>query len=216
MVIIYAGPEKKPFIIHKEVACLYSPVLRAAFESSFVEGQTQKYNLEDVKPEVFNLFMQWLYGKKFTPCLSKAELDSIRPSANGRNIDIPTTKKLNEHIENLVYLWVTADYLQIPVLQNYIVDEIEHTRKEYGLIAYKSFGFLYDEVSPDACVRKILLEHSVRFLHPHAFMYGGALLPKQMLLDHIVEEKLARLQPLLPDPFSNREEFKRRFHVPDE
>lgn len=61
MVQIYVGPEKeagggidrlgrrdKPLNVHKEVACYYSPVFRAAFNSKFKEGTGQWYRLEDV------------------------------------------------------------------------------------------------------------------------------------------------------------------------
>lgn len=46
-----------------EFACHYSPVLKAAFNSSFLEGQTQTYRLEDISPSAFRLLVQWLYGQ---------------------------------------------------------------------------------------------------------------------------------------------------------
>ncbi|TVY41599.1 hypothetical protein LOCC1_G007765 [Lachnellula occidentalis] len=57
----------KTFVVHKEFACHYSPVLKAAFNSDFIEGQTQTYVLEDIGPygiETFTLFVKWLYTQK--------------------------------------------------------------------------------------------------------------------------------------------------------
>ncbi|KAE9381274.1 hypothetical protein N431DRAFT_457876 [Stipitochalara longipes BDJ] len=45
--IIGEKDESTKFTIHKEVGCCHSKVLDAAFNSDFVEGQTQTYRLED-------------------------------------------------------------------------------------------------------------------------------------------------------------------------
>jgi BTB/POZ domain len=51
-------PSMETFKIHKEVACLYSPVLKAALNSQFIEGQTQTYTIDDTTKEVFQLLIQ--------------------------------------------------------------------------------------------------------------------------------------------------------------
>jgi BTB/POZ domain len=63
--LIGTGDTPKKFIMHKERVCYYSPVLNAAFNSTFIEGQTQTYRLEDTSPSAFRLFTQWIYGQKF-------------------------------------------------------------------------------------------------------------------------------------------------------
>ena len=52
-----SNPSKK-FIIHKEFACYVSPVFDAAFNSNFVEGQTQTYKLDDTTPRAFQPLTQ--------------------------------------------------------------------------------------------------------------------------------------------------------------
>jgi hypothetical protein len=69
--------EKEAFVIQKEVAVLYSQVFKAAFNSDFVEGQTQTYNLEGANIEAFSLVVQWLYGEAFPPFLTQEEIDSL-------------------------------------------------------------------------------------------------------------------------------------------
>lgn len=47
-------------------------MLRAAFNSSFIEGQTQTYRLEDIDPAAFRLFVQWLYSQKIDLYIDEA------------------------------------------------------------------------------------------------------------------------------------------------
>jgi hypothetical protein len=47
-----------------EFACHHSPVLKAAFNSSFIEGQTQTYRLEDMLPSAFRLLAKWFYSER--------------------------------------------------------------------------------------------------------------------------------------------------------
>ncbi|KAH6671118.1 hypothetical protein B0J14DRAFT_595375 [Halenospora varia] len=71
------SPDQKSFIIHKEVACFHSPVLNAALNSEFIEGQTQTYTLEDTTPGSFRLLMQWLYGGEFKVSQLSADLATM-------------------------------------------------------------------------------------------------------------------------------------------
>lgn len=50
--------------VHKEFAIYHSPVLKAAFNSNFIEGKTQEYGLHDINEEVARLLTTWLYTQK--------------------------------------------------------------------------------------------------------------------------------------------------------
>jgi BTB/POZ domain len=56
------GASMETFLIHKEFACRGSAVFEKAFNSAFIEGQTQTYKLEDVTPNTFRFFSEWLYS----------------------------------------------------------------------------------------------------------------------------------------------------------
>jgi hypothetical protein len=60
-----------------------------------VEGQTQELELEDIQPQAFNIFVNWLYTQEIKDVHGK----------------IPTKNKLCE-------LWILADRFLIPKLQN--------------------------------------------------------------------------------------------------
>jgi hypothetical protein len=59
LVTLFAGQneEAKSFLIHKDFACHYSPVLKAALNSSFIEGQTQSYRMEEDNHEAVHLLI---------------------------------------------------------------------------------------------------------------------------------------------------------------
>ncbi|CZT46406.1 uncharacterized protein RSE6_06830 [Rhynchosporium secalis] len=58
------GNDREDFSVHKEFACQGSPVLKAAFNSPFIEGITQTYELDDVRPAVFRMCVTWIYRQK--------------------------------------------------------------------------------------------------------------------------------------------------------
>lgn len=59
MVTLYAGdkPDAKSFLVHSSFAIHYSPVLKAAFGSDFIEGKTQEYRLDEESEETVRLLI---------------------------------------------------------------------------------------------------------------------------------------------------------------
>jgi hypothetical protein len=119
-----------------------------------------------------------------------------------------------------VYLWVLADYLQMPRLQNLAVDGLEHPSLKWGTTGYRALHYLYENVPAGAALRQLILEHCVPFVDQSVYQSHPHLFPKQMLVDLIVarklKEELNRAQLPQPDPFTDRAEFIKRFHVPED
>jgi hypothetical protein len=97
LVTFVVGPAKKEFVVHKSFACHASPVLRAAFNSDFVEGQTQRYALEDTTEDTFRLFSEWIYTQNIY--------------WDGESMETPASSSLPR-------VWVLAEKLLVPKLQN--------------------------------------------------------------------------------------------------
>ena len=59
VVKLYAGEDEtqKPLNLHKQIACYYSPVFKAAFNSQFKEGETQTYKLSDTGQRAVRLLI---------------------------------------------------------------------------------------------------------------------------------------------------------------
>jgi hypothetical protein len=197
---------------------LYSPVLRAAFNSNLVEGQTQTYILEDFTTRAFQLVVQWLYRQLITPPVTREESSLCR--AKGRlpltPQDYDITRKIDYRSYDLISVWLIADYLQIPRLQNYVVDQMDQLRLHFQTIPVRWISVLYDDVPRGAAIRELAFEQCVRFIPDRWYEKYTELFPKQYLLDHVIWYKRSLHNKSQPNPFKDRAEFKRRFHVPEE
>lgn len=103
-VTFIVGKEAQKFTVHKNLATHYSPFFEKAFNSGFVEGQTQEMVLEDVEADIFGYVVNWLYTQKI-----------IHPD--------------DEEIQLLEFakLWVLAGRFLIPRLQNKAIRRIGKT-----------------------------------------------------------------------------------------
>jgi hypothetical protein len=169
MVTFLIGPEPSPkkFIVHKEIACRHSGVFDAAFNSEFIEGQTQTYRLEDTSEEVFRMLVQWMYGK---------QLDLI--SLEGKVVIVKEDLTQDMH---LAELWVLADRLGMPWLQNRILDHIDHIRRQTNSMPTATFHYVYDNTASGSPLRKYFVWICAMDLNPAVFTEVMDQFPKSML-----------------------------------
>ncbi|KAN0103413.1 hypothetical protein V8E51_011726 [Hyaloscypha variabilis] len=109
---IGTGRARKLFLVHKTLACNASPVLKAAFNSTFVEGQTQIYTMEDIGPDVFESLVRWLYTRNLIHEFYTISNLYYKPDKQ------ELRRGLHECAQRLAGLWVLADRLLIPRLQD--------------------------------------------------------------------------------------------------
>ena len=99
------GPIKE-FLVHENLLCGASPVLKAAFQGHFVEIGTKSMTIKGLDSEMVNELLRWLYRGKRLP------------------------EKLNTEAAerlwycNMVRLSVVADIYQIEGLEDEIVDRL--------------------------------------------------------------------------------------------
>ncbi|KAE9381303.1 hypothetical protein N431DRAFT_314515, partial [Stipitochalara longipes BDJ] len=167
--IIGKEGDTTPFLIHKEVACAHSKVLNAAFNSNFIEGQTQTYKLEDTIEAAFKLFMQWLYSQKLVLTALDNKLDY------SKLIIGPDTK-------SLTYLWVLADKLEMPALQNTALRAIQEISLRAEKIHTSTYPWLYKNTAPDSPLRRYSVA-KLATLNVDKFAEKSKNFPKQMLVD---------------------------------
>ena len=116
-----------------EFACHYSPVLRAAFEREFNEGQIKPFRLEETEPSAFRLFVKYLYSERLE---IQAEEDSNEENVEDGHDDgdaaaaaAGAADEDNDDDEEgyrargleLAHLWVLCQSLLIPRLQNAVI-----------------------------------------------------------------------------------------------
>ncbi|KAK5691973.1 hypothetical protein LTR97_011144 [Elasticomyces elasticus] len=111
--IILAGEDKVPFIVHTGTLRAKSEFLDAAFQREWLEGQSKTVNLPEVRPEIFELYATWSYfGRINIEALRLAmTMIAIKP-APPLPRDTPEQWNMwSRGILSLIQLYVAADFL---------------------------------------------------------------------------------------------------------
>lgn len=89
-------------------------------------------DLYEVKPEIFGIFVNWLYTQEIMS--GDGEAPSVR---------------------SLVYLWLLADRILVSSLQNQAIDLIERTRQQKGndRLPSEIFPIIYDNTNVNSGLR---------------------------------------------------------------
>jgi len=197
MVTFIIGKEALKFQVHKDFACHYSPVFRAAFENDrFIEGETQTYTLVDVKQGVFHHLVNWLYSQRLDIDLENLE-DEERV----------------ESLRDLVELWVLGDRLFIPALQNQAMHLLFSVSKS---IDYPTnvLHYIYKNTQRDSTLRMFMVKDCAYGVGSSDFRLHQKDYPREMLLE-VVE----MFMDAIPDDFHD-EQFLgmdvKHFEVPEE
>jgi hypothetical protein len=156
--IIGKGEISKTFIIHKAVACAHSPVLLAAFNGPFIEGQTQTYRLEDTSPSVFPFLVQWMYTQRIKLLTHIEESGESRGSSDpGPGHDEICRKQDTLFVD----LWVLGDQLLMDGLQNYIMRQMQRVGHVCGVMAADIYHSIYAQTSSDSPLRRLIVDQCI-------------------------------------------------------
>ncbi|KAF4634390.1 hypothetical protein G7Y89_g3724 [Cudoniella acicularis] len=158
LVTFLVDPEGKEFKVHREFAVYHSPVLSAAFNSDLIEGQTQTYRLPEVSPGAFTLFVQFIYRGNVIafPILPKIDGET-ESEIKRRRDDLRISGE-----RNLVELWVLAEKLLMPPLQNHVMDVLVHKK----LLPTHCISYIYENTSVNSGLRIYLSSQVACFLLP--------------------------------------------------
>lgn len=196
MVKLYAGdsPEAEGFVVHREWACQASPVLKAAFNSEFIEGQTQEYRLHvpDIEDNVVQLLVAWIYTQR----IELAQLD-IDPR-------LREEQTFAVHSSYLVKLWVLSDKLLMPQLQNLAISRLHDICEFEKANPMSMLKYIYKNTAEESPLRKYVLARcaaatlSARFFKdpdrfPPEFLIDLVLLLKRNMPKEINEALLGRI-----------------------
>ena len=113
-IVIFVGSSRQKFVVHKSFLCHHSPYFQKSLNGQFQEAQTGVVNLDDVDIHAFGLFVDWLYTGQTNEAKTK-----------------PSKGKITW--EEATELWILADYLQIPTLQNHTVKMILEKNEEQDI-----------------------------------------------------------------------------------
>ncbi|KAL2072742.1 hypothetical protein VTL71DRAFT_12085 [Oculimacula yallundae] len=178
LVTFLVGPDKVAIQIHKKILCHHSPILDTAFNSTFFEGKTQTYELESVTEDTFALFTEWIYSQK---------LERTSPSCDKTTMNTQERADIAAESASLVALWILADMLLIPRLQNQTIDIIAKIGRE--VVTIQDIIDAYANTAIDSPLRKLFVSQ-LAWVSPESselvFSTHGLLLPKQFVLDVVL------------------------------
>ncbi|TVY89195.1 Kelch-like protein, partial [Lachnellula willkommii] len=107
---IVVGAAEQKFIIHKDLICHHSPFFRSAFNSRFMEGETQAMTLEDVDPAMFGAVVNWLYTQK---------IEEMQQDEDGHVVAIREGR-----LVLLGKLWMLGQRFMMPGFQNKVMSRL--------------------------------------------------------------------------------------------
>ncbi|TVY13743.1 hypothetical protein LARI1_G008202 [Lachnellula arida] len=110
--IIGTEPQQE-FMVHREFACHYSPVLYTEFNKQCIDGQIQVFRMEEENPKAFHHFVSWIYTRKIGYLVTGSKVSSAPRSRVSQLV-----AQFSEQTTVLFHLWILAQELQIPRLQN--------------------------------------------------------------------------------------------------
>ncbi|KAE9374842.1 hypothetical protein N431DRAFT_503602 [Stipitochalara longipes BDJ] len=181
---------EETFPVHKEHACYYSPVLKAAFTGSFIEGKTQVYRLEDTDPKIFRFLIQWIYKQTFKDCETKSETKiEKKTGVRGRSFADrdqlglePPSKEVDSLYLNMVGLYVLAERLIIPRLQNYIMGSLKEVfdNKAWSTAWMAS---AYEGTGADSPLRRFAVDMLLYQVPPNWKKEHEKHFPRELLVD---------------------------------
>lgn len=128
------GPSQ-PFRVHQDFLCYYSPYFEAVFKGKFAESKSGALDLEDVSPKVFEIFVNWLYTQ---------------------TVFLPGSKL--PQIQDLMNLWIFADRLLIPRLQNHTLEAIDRVRLKSKTFPSSVFHHVYEYTDKGSPLRRYIVD----------------------------------------------------------
>ncbi|CZR51104.1 uncharacterized protein PAC_00979 [Phialocephala subalpina] len=148
------GPEDntEKFTVPKKLACFYSSVLNAALNGDSVEHQTH-YRIIDTTSRAFQILHGWLFNEE----LMTKQL-SPPPDMDLDDEDY------GEEDKSLAELWVLAEKLSIPTLQNAAIEAITRIAVEHSCAPEATFDYVYNNTQgEESPLRRLLVRQCIEY-----------------------------------------------------
>ncbi|TVY34856.1 hypothetical protein LSUB1_G005412 [Lachnellula subtilissima] len=187
-------------ISHRELACYYSPVFKAAFNSRFVGGETQTYGLDDVRPAVARLLIHVSGicgdggGEGGVGLMKNSGFITrswISISIERRRHALICSFVSFECLTYPLHPKILADELMIPSLKNLVIWELERLRKRFHTISTHCLNYVYENTESESPLRMLFLHWCAFNMVESRFKEKPEHFPKEMLLDLAVVQSRA-------------------------
>ncbi|KAK5679260.1 hypothetical protein LTS10_008075 [Elasticomyces elasticus] len=175
---VLAGPERTPFLVHKDRLCRDSDYFVKACSRAWQKDEKKEVPVEGVEPSIMSLYIHWKYEHKIDLDLVPFET----PDDTSEYADLDE-QKLEHEISQLIRLYVAGDMLLDKRMMNEVIDELsilsdrarddswifvncEHVDYvwEYTGIDSKLRTFILD-----SCAARAYLDMSAKEIYPSDF-----------------------------------------------
>jgi hypothetical protein len=181
--IIGRDPVRETFMVHKEHACRYSPVLDKAFNSTFKEGETQTYSMDDTTVEAFRMFVQWVYSQKLNVLVHNGATSlALQQLQNDSSDHMSACMK---ETNNLLKLWVLAEKLIVSPLQDVVINQFNIIRQACVGAFEVQLNYIYANTSEESLLPRFVVQ-IVAWSPQMDYKKFAVLYPKEFLLDLVM------------------------------
>jgi hypothetical protein len=164
MVVLEIGPGKHKYRIHKALLTHHSEYFQKALTGPWKEATERSVALDDVKPHIFDIFVQWIYTGKLPA--SRNEWRKLRMDSGA----IPKPLDDDLFVTAMVEAYVFGDRFLADVFRravnNYIVDFVVKDGEDHPSWFY-ALNLAYSNLPEDNGLLDFLIE-----LHSRLW-YGG-------------------------------------------
>jgi hypothetical protein len=136
------GSSPVSFHAHIDLLCTSSTFFNKALNGEFKEGIDKVVPMPDDEPEIFLEFLNWLYDRKHFNGMPLVFVDVLK----------------------WCKLWILADKLDVPALQNFAMESIFKTFDSYDghSLPASTFNHVYQNSVPNSPLREVLWQFAVR------------------------------------------------------
>jgi hypothetical protein len=164
-VTVLVGPEKKLFVVHRDLLIYHSDFFRAALTGNFKEAENNIVALRDDEPHIFEFFVHWLYHKEL-PTKANAPAELLKDWDTGDFAD-------SFKIDNIFRLYVLGDKrgvanLKLATLAELFQELSRYHNQEYVLANPSAIGYAYENLpAEDPLLRYLVDDHCYRARSDH-------------------------------------------------
>ena len=191
MVTVEVGTEKQKFFVHKDFLTACSPYFAATFDGSFREAVEKTICLDEVTPQVFSDFLNWLYSRTL-PNSKDGDMaggpncrycgencsgwdDKYAEHAKQEELSSDDAAQVDRLLGDLslidpsIQLYVFADRYDVPQLRLTLIDDSLRTpmgvpHSKFGAIYitnYAAVTFAFKNLAPTSPLCRLLVDNFV-------------------------------------------------------
>jgi hypothetical protein len=149
---IKVSKDSQIFNVHKALICRCSPYFDAAFKWAYQASSTAIISFPETSVRVFKLLLAWFYTQMIWIA--------------GRDQPIPTP-------EDLIDLYIFADQVQMPFLQNDTIAAIISVLQMQACVPTNKFRHIWENTSEHCPLRQLMVDICVWCAGPDIFNIGS-------------------------------------------